>query len=66
MADPAVGDKLINDAGTVVEVVNVIEGEELRPGTIPADRVAEWVAAGYEPVTEDTIIPVQANQASAQ
>jgi len=62
MADPQVGDKLINDAGTVVELANVIEGEVAQLGTFPASRVGELLAAGYRPVEPDEIIPLQFNQ----
>ncbi len=59
---PRVGSRIINDAGTCVKIVNVSEGETLFPGTIPVSRLDEWLAAGYRPVTEDDVIPVQAHQ----
>lgn len=62
---PRVGSRIVNDAGTCVKVVNVSEGEELQPGTIPANRLDEWLAAGYRPVTANDVIPVQAHQAGA-
>ncbi len=62
---PRVGTKLINDAGTCVKIVNLSEGEDLQPGTIPANRLDEWLAAGYRPVTADDVIPVQAHQVNA-
>jgi len=62
---PRVGARIVNDAGTCVKIVNVSEGEDLQPGTIPANRLDEWLAAGYRPVTAGDVIPVQAHQVGA-
>lgn len=60
--DPKVGQRIMNDAGTCLKIVNTIEGETVEPGTVPAADVPRFMAAGYELVKEDQPIPVQQHQ----
>ncbi len=60
---PAVGTRLINDAGTCVVLVDVADGQSVQPGEYPISRVDELLAAGYERVTKDHVIPLQAHEA---
>jgi hypothetical protein len=62
---PRVGSRIINDAGTCLKVMNISEGETIPPGSVPANRLDEFLAAGYRPVTKDDVIPVQSHQAFA-
>jgi hypothetical protein len=60
MADtPRVGTRLINDHGTVVKIVKAVEGDEPKPGTVPADRVDDFLDAGYRVLTADDVVPPQ-------
>ena len=65
-ATPKVGDRIINDHGTCVKIVNVIEGQEVAPGEVAADRVQDFLDAGYRLIEEDEVIPVQAHQVNAE
>jgi hypothetical protein len=63
---PRVGSRIINDAGTCLKVQNISEGETIPPGVVPANRLDEFLAAGYRSVTKEDIIPVQAHQIEAE
>lgn len=62
MATPKVGDRLMNDAGTLVEIVKDVEGDTLEPGTFPESRADELIKAGYRAVAKDDVIPKQAHE----
>jgi hypothetical protein len=56
---PQVGTRMINDAGTCVTLADLADGETPKPGEFPIARVDELIAAGYERVTKEHIVPVQ-------
>ncbi|MGI8404593.1 MAG: hypothetical protein ACR2OE_07490 [Thermomicrobiales bacterium] len=57
--NPGVGDQLINESGTVVEIAEDQQDGTVKTGTFPESRVKELLDAGYRPVKDDDAIPAQ-------
>lgn len=60
---PGVGDQLINESGTVVEIDEDRQDGTIKPGTFPGSRAKELLDAGYRPVKDDDMIPPQTHGA---